>query len=726
MRHKVLNKMLGILLAFTMTLTCCLPMAAFASQPEVRMQGHTTATESATHVSRLTIDGVDAPQAGTPLDDEAVVSSAENESWEIPVLWVDPSLQLATQAAEGVSYLPALAFYLPSGYAVQGVDDAGGYTVTLSDELAELFGPEEAISVYDKASGITYILPASLRDLFAAKQEQAGQGPVADASNTSEVAIVRWETSSISTETEIVLGYPDNYLTRLVDIFCSQTAKDALSQADLEYLVDLIVNRLHPQAVNLLLDKFPAFHDAADNNEIGRQIGLYIYYENGDLDGDPVHEDAGDDVLAYVSGAHLEDNDTIHYRYVLALNVKSCTQLDDNGIPVLMKDGESACTLENTIVHELFHAMMDDYNRTGMAGTTSVENAITDFDNMTPEQTEAYQRVHYPLWFIEGTASSVENVYQYRLAYFNLLTQAVAGTDGSQTSFAEGSAEAIRTNYRSATLDGKPAHFELRYSYLAEDEDGNTVDGTACNYVSGYLAVLYLGELSARASEEIEPAISVDDDGNVSISSENIRLGLNSILERMHRGETLDEVINDISPVDADGAKLYADTAAFEKAFLVGEHDIADKNASLDFVTTFLGYMDKVGQTEGRTLEANGSILFDLDADFSTPLDRTVVDSTYTLQVTESNTCVDSTVPDDIALRGGGKSESGTEPSDSATPMPAAAKEAETNLPLAAKTGDMVTGSSATTGESTTGNDGQTEETPSGTAAKVTSAEQSD
>ena len=87
-----------------------------------------------------------------------------------------------------------------------------------------------------------------------------------------------------------------------MEIHCAQTAREALSDEELEWFIDLIANRLEPQAVELLLQSFPAFRQAANNGEIGKRISLYIYYESGDKDGKLEHEIASE-ALAYVLGA---------------------------------------------------------------------------------------------------------------------------------------------------------------------------------------------------------------------------------------------------------------------------------------------------------------------------------------------------------------------------------------------------------------------------------------
>ena len=76
----------------------------------------------------------------------------------------------------------------------------------------------------------------------------------------------------------------------------------------------------------------------------------------------------------------------------------------------------------------------------------------------------------------------------------------------------------------------------------------------------------------------------------VSISSEKLRTGISEILHRLHEGNTLDEVICDIS----DGA--YENTSEFTKRFIKGTFDenaqdyIGDPE-SLSFCAGYINYM---------------------------------------------------------------------------------------------------------------------------------------
>ncbi len=651
MTHSRLSKIVSAVVSFALVFAFALPAPALAVQTEVEVDNYALAGDQAT-VSGIVIDDVAAPNPGDALDSTAKVTSAEGVQWDVPVLWVADNLELATEAQEGRSYLPALVFYLPQGYAIDGSE----FTVTLSDSLTELFGGSEIVSVYDAQTGITYILPASLRDFFTSAQQ-----------NTSENES-GWGQSSSETEVAVeeIPSSPDN--RSLIDIYCSQTARDAFSDEDLEFILDLIIYKLQPQAVELLLDSFPAFRAAADQGQIGREIGLYVYYASGDKDGIPEHECAPAEALAYVGADAVVDGDNVKYCYMIAVDLSSLALLDDDGNPVrdsmtgkfvLIRDGEAMTTLENTIVHELFHAIMDDYNRTGMLGATDIRNAVTDENGNFPtkELEDLYIAIHYPHWFIEGTASSVENVYTFRYDTFKMLR----AEQGSETAFTDFyTADGLLYNYLNATSDNKDLYFDLEYS-SGYDENGNEVNANQSRYVSGYIATLYLSELAARKTGE---SAVVEDEGNVSISSERLRAGLNWILERMHNGETMDQVVYDLSPVDANGKKIYADTNDFEAKFIKGVGtetasgvSYSGDQDSLQFSTTFLNYLVALENTMGQDDKPNGSILMDFDTELKSPLDGTKDSYSDFLQIVESNEYVESTVPNEVALAGGGKSE---------------------------------------------------------------------
>ena len=138
------KRILSLVLTLALVLPALSPVVAWAAETEVEVENHTI-SQGQKEVSGLTIDEVDEPKAGEPLDDKAVVRTAEEDTWEIPVLWVSDDLELSTQAEEGSTYLPALAFFVPQDYALAG----DNVTVTLSESLTKLFAGKEVISVYD-------------------------------------------------------------------------------------------------------------------------------------------------------------------------------------------------------------------------------------------------------------------------------------------------------------------------------------------------------------------------------------------------------------------------------------------------------------------------------------------------------------------------------------------------------------------------------------------------
>ena len=614
-------------------------------------------------ISGLFIDKVDKPEPGKPLDDTAEVTTAEDITWEIPVLWIDDQVQFVTQAYDGRLYFPVLAFFIPSEYNLADTD----FEVKLSKELVKLFIIGDIISVYNAETGIMYILPANFRNLFTSS---SGSQSEENHSRNNEQHPEEWKPAeeSVSHVTPEISDIPGSSDRCLIDIYCAQTAKDALTDDDLEYLIDLIINKLEPQAVNLLLEKFPAFRMAADMGQVGREIGLYIFYEKGDIDGRPGHENTPKNVLAYVEQhPDIEEDGMPAYTRLLGINAKSMVLRDNYGNPkqdpktgrfILVRDGNVLDELENALVREFLHTFMGDLNRTGMVGFKDKDHIIYDYENMTDSEKEMLKVIQYPQWFIEGTASAVDNTFQSQYDLFrNLLVSAEFPSNDGPTveTNNEFTKEAVLANY---LLN----EYELRYSSGGfSHADGTAIDPFASRNVSGYLAVVYLSELAAR--KDGRSSLTTDETNNeISFSSEIIRLGLNSILEKLHQGRTLDEVIVEISPTDTNGTPIYSSTDDFTSKFICGskadgQYPLEGDPNSLEFTTLFLNYMNDINYASNREYGTNGSILFDFDKDFSTPLDRNKEDNCDSYEIFESNEFVASTVSYEEALSSGGKSE---------------------------------------------------------------------
>ena len=442
----------------------------------------------------------------------------------------------------------------------------------------------------------------------------------------------------------------------LVDSYCSQTAKDALGYEKLQELVDIIVNSIEPQAVNLLIERFPCFKEAAEKDEIGREIGLYIYYGEGDQDGIDEHENVAPGAYAYVHGYPVYENGKTVFKYMIGIDAQTLCEDDDDDDtdgsdekePVLDLNGHARIQVDTTFCHELFHTFMYDYNRVGMTGMidyTPFEHG-SDYLEIDEEGERLIKENIFPFWFIEGLAGCVGSIYPADLVFFR---EYHLDPDTQQYLDACTGDQLVRMY----------AHWDHLYDSIAqrydleaasEDNDDGHVDGAV--YVSGYMACLYLADLECRALKGVG-AMTFDQNGEVeSISSENLREGLSAILSRLHQGDTLDEVIHDVS----GGA--FADTEDFTKRFIKGVYneekgDYEGEPDSLSFCVGYLNYMSRMDALDPETHPA-GSMLFD---DFvstqPTPLERDKAAESDFFRFVGENTLVVSTVPDEVEKDGG-------------------------------------------------------------------------
>ena len=667
----LLNRLKRSLICFAALATSAsmlAPVSVYATETtsEVDVDNHTQGRDDARTVSGITIGDVDAPKEGVRLDEKAVVTTAEGETWEIPVIWIGEDLKPDTGLAGKGSYLPVLAYVVPDEYTVKSSDVSGrGYKITLSEDLLKLFGENKIISVYESKTGITFILPAKLKDLFAKKgtvknptdeggneivpadqvapfEEEAEEEPAQEQEEEAEQEEEEPEQEEEEEEEEKPQEEDDEEETysRIVNVHCDANAKEALSASDLEFLADLVVNTLQPQAVNLLIEKFPALKTAAANKEIGNYLAVVVSY-NKDTS-----------AYGYSSRGIVDDDTYLNYKFVYSLTVNSnqLTEHTEDGKTVIARDtGSKALTdLANTIVHELFHCVSYDYNRPGLTGLLYDGNTLQEYSS----------DVEFPVWFKEGTASTVENNWQFRQGSLKIM-RTPFGADSPQDNYSK---DLLVQRYVGADVGGE---YTSNYIY---DIGGND---SLNYYVGGYLACMYLYELAASGDSSIGTSIS-ESGGNIVVSSEKLRLGMNSIIERMHKGETLDQVINSISAGIPGGA--YKDTDDFEARFIKGvkdedgKYDLAGDPASVDFVYEFMSYMNRIDQAKERGERndyANGSVLFDFETDFRSPLSFEGTYSTSVLQPLDDDKgnfqrYSRSTVGDRQAYSTGGKSESGT------------------------------------------------------------------
>ena len=439
----------------------------------------------------------------------------------------------------------------------------------------------------------------------------------------------------------------------LVDLYCSQTAKDALGYEKLQELVDLIVGSIEPQAVNLLIERFPCFKDAAAKDELGREIGLYIYYGEGDQDGIEEHENVAPGAYAYVSGYPVYENGKTVFKYMIGIDAETLcddddTDGNDNKEPVLDLDGKARIQVDTTFCHELFHTFMYDYNRVGMTGFidyTPFEHGSDALD-IDEEGEELINETLFPFWFMEGLAGCVGNIYPADLVFFK---EYHLDPDTQQyLNVCTGDQLCRMYAHWDHLYDSRAQRYDLENA--SENNDDGHVDGAV--YVSGYMACLYLADLECRELKGVG-AMTFDQNGEVeSISSENLREGLSAILSRLHQGDTLDEVIHDVS----GGA--FENTEDFTRRFIKGAYneekgDYEGETDSLSFCVGFLNYMSRMDALNPETHPA-GSMLFD---DFvstqPTPLERDKAAKSDFFRFIGENTMVASTVPDEKKKDGG-------------------------------------------------------------------------
>ena len=442
---------------------------------------------------------------------------------------------------------------------------------------------------------------------------------------------------------------------RLVDLYCSQSAKDALGEEQLQKLVSLIVTSIEPQAVNRLIECFPCFQDAAANDEIGREIGLYIYYGTGDQDGIEEHENVAPDAYAYVTGGpELETEESV-YQYMICMDAESLSTVDDNSLSyaTLNLDGQLRSLVDTIFCHELFHAFMDDYNRVGMSGYTDLEAFLFSTDEQLTEEEGAalVEETTFPSWFTEGLAGCVGHIYPADLELFRNFRY---DPDTQQFLDVCTSDQLCCMYARMGIMDGT-GEDQYDLEAIAEDETGEQT--VAATYVSGYMACLYLADLSCRKLDG-SSALTFDENGEVvSISSERLREGLSEILYRLHRGDTLDEVICELS------GSAYDNTKIFTERFIKGTknkdtQDYSGDPESLAFCVGYLNYMNRLDALDPETHPAGSLLMDDFGSTQPTPLEKEAVAASEFYRIDEKNTLTVSTVSND-KVKDGGTSYSG-------------------------------------------------------------------
>ncbi|MCR4656855.1 MAG: hypothetical protein K5770_11585 [Lachnospiraceae bacterium] len=582
-----------------------------------------TEQDAGVWLSGLEITDLSEPVAGQTLDDKAVVRSAEGVVWEIPVIWTDDTGRAAAVAEGGRKYFPTFAFYVPSGHKIMGMSASGAFSVRLPGFVANLQGIGNLIFVADGSTGITYITWnfANISGIPAAypvnAQTDRSSGSGSDNSSDNE------HSSDPSGS-----GKEDPFWE--AEVHCGPNTIEKYGSENLAWLVNLIKHEIEPRAIAALLEGFPTFRSAAENNELGTQIGLYVY--DVTVDTNAQNPDINKkDCVAYVNHNYNADSEWV---YMVGVNIDGLLELKDGRYE--FKEGKDI-ELENTITHELMHGLMGDYVRTGMAS-----NDWCYAGNPNPEK----EYNAFPKWFIEGSATAVENAYVYHNGIFE---EILSGND-------QYTPEAISAYF------SKP---ENSISYYKTDYNKDTTGA----YVGGYLACTYLAFKVRNPGERY--------------TSEDLRDGFNTILEMLHNGTSLDTIIKDNT--DYTGIKDFED-----KFLKTGD--------SADFCAGLLNFYKQVSDDNGN--RANGSILLPFETTLASAVEGRTESSEdqSILAIIDTQNRVPSTVDGDTAIQSAGSYHSwgatDDNPDDYNNGIPAAARtlayEAD---PLAAVASDLLAAS---------------------------------
>lgn len=404
-----------------------------------------------------------------------------------------------------------------------------------------------------------------------------------------------------------------------VAIHCTETVMDVMNIEELSRLVGMIKYSIEPQAVELLRTSFPAFEEAARMGQLGTQIGFEVVYDESDATplGAVRWEFDPDDV-----GQNW-------FTYKLIVNAFLFAERDADGNlvrdPVTGKlymtaAGENLIRCCDILTHEMMHAFMDDYNRSGMTGYIDPEMLFlpayaSDEDAAAAEA--HYEAAAFPKWFVEGCATTVDDEYSRNLEMF----------------------EELRS-YGQEDLDGWCSPEILQYTLAEpgelwsggpEDYMDNTLtfDGRVDVYVTGYLACLYLAELAVNS--EGRSACFSRPDGFIVLDSTVLRSGLNNIIRMLHEGLTLDDIIYNIS-----GGRFY-DTVAFEDAFIAYDDD------SAMFCSDYLNYMLLLSREDGRRDPPGGSVLCPFETEYLSQYDYTKNTVSGLYQIVNTRDAVEST-----------------------------------------------------------------------------------
>ena len=543
------TRLLCLLLAMLLVLMGVIP--AVSAEVEVerleRLAAEAVERESEAHagetgeVTAVEIAELDAPKAGVPFDTVAAITArldgGEAATWQTPVIWTDRKGSPVDTPKAGNTYMPFITFFTPEGYTLSDAELYRTANLTLPGFFADATAK----------NGTLYFLEAPSSGLVFITGEitvPAARAAVRTASHESEPDD---EPDGPTPEPTPVPTLEPEYLVH--------TNEETVESYGPDYVRDLIVtvkNVVEPRAVNLLIESFPAYGEAVKNKGLSSGIGFFTEKKEntiGSVQASPMYYKK----TGGFAGKALR----------VVVNADFFARFDYNSGKYVFNEYKRS-DLEFTLVHEMLHATMFDYTPNGMMGL--------DMNGMRVSENR------FPTWFIEGTASAVDNTYSYR-----------------RTSFIDLCSNEDKVNYT-------PEQVIENYGKLAErfDINGGASDpGYA--YTSGYLASVYLMHL---ASESVQGGAHTASRG--AYRSGDMRQGFNYILEQLNKGRSLDDIIREIAPKDASGNPIYGSTADFQAKFLKA----GDRDNSAAFCAGYLKYLESLGR-DGKN--SWGCILIEFD-----------------------------------------------------------------------------------------------------------------
>ena len=344
--------------------------------------------------------------------------------------------------------------------------------------------------------------------------------------------------------------------SELVLTYCNKQIMDTYPLDFMEEFLDLFINRLEPQAVNLIRNRVPAFRDAPEqafSDSTGLELITRSYLVSGAMN-------------ANMSNS-MESMIGVNLLYFIAQNEEG-----EYGLASKKRHIE----LNNDIIHEMVHMFMFDYNRNG-----KTSNGIVDKDRNysipgygvidSGTYWDMYDYYKYPEWFIEGTAClaagrfAVEDNYYKK---YGLLTEDVFSSHITPEALAEAfSKNAGRLNNYGMMGDN------AKYSFAS-------------------IAIAWLSD-AQRQADGHGPAIVRGTDGEIiSVDEAALLDGFSRILERLHLGEPLDDVIRRVSHAK------YLDTEDFGSHFICGDENGTDWETA-SFAAAWLNYLVRLSNEKG-------------------------------------------------------------------------------------------------------------------------------